>query len=85
MRRSPPTLPLDDLPCPVLPGPNGAFKDHPPAIVVQGWCDLVERMDRRSLNRFTNRIWERNDPAGLEPLKEAISRRRRELARPLRP
>jgi hypothetical protein len=38
-------------------------------------------MNRRALNRFTNDIWARFDPADLEPLKWAILRRRRVLAR----
>jgi hypothetical protein len=68
----------------VLPAPN-AVKSAAPAVVVQCWCGLVERMDRRSLNRFTRDIWHRFNPADLEPLKAAILRRRRHLAQPMRP
>jgi hypothetical protein len=38
-------------------------------------------MDRRALNRFTKDIWARFDSRNLEPLKSAILRRRRVLAR----
>jgi len=84
MRRSPPRITLDDIPRPVLPAPNGVKSSAPPA-VMQCWCGLVERMDRRSLNRFTKDIWARFDPRDLEPLKWAILRRRRVLAMQLRP
>jgi hypothetical protein len=80
MRRSPPKLTLDDLPRPVLPEPNGVKSGAPP-VVVLCWCGLVERMDRRSLNRFTKSIWARFDERDLGPLKDAIIRRRRVLAR----
>ena len=42
-------------------------------------------MDRRTLNRFTKDIWARFDERDLGPLKAAILRRRRALARPIRP
>jgi hypothetical protein len=80
MRRSPPKSTVEDLPRPVLPEPN-EHKSPAPAVVVQCWCGLVEGMNRRALNRFTNDIWARFDPADLEPLKWAILRRRRVLAR----
>jgi hypothetical protein len=40
---------------------------------------MVERMDRRALDRFTPDIWKRLDHRDLEPLKWAILRRRRVL------
>jgi hypothetical protein len=81
MRRSPPKLTLDDLPRPVLPEPNATqFKSPAPAVIVACWCGLVERMDRRTLDRFTRDIWRRFDEKELEPLKWAILRRRRILA-----
>jgi hypothetical protein len=83
MRRSPPKRTLDDVPRPVLP-PN-AFKSSAPAIVVQCWCGLAERMDRRCLDRFTRDIWRRFDDRDLEPLKWAILTRRRVLAMQLWP
>ena len=81
MRCSPPKSTIDDIPRPVLPEPNAAFKSSAPRVVVQVWCGLVERMDRRTLNRFTKDIWARFDEKDLEPLKWAILRRRRVLAR----
>ena len=80
MRRSPPRITLDDIPRPVLPAPNG-IKSSAPAVVVQCWCGLVGRMGRRTLDRFTRDIWARFDERELEPLKHAIIRRRRVLAR----
>ena len=79
MRRSPPNLTLDDLPRPVLPEPN-EHKSPAPAVVVQCWCGLVERMGRPALDRFTRNVWKRFDAKDLEPLKWAILRRRRVLA-----
>jgi hypothetical protein len=79
MRNSPPKSTVDDLPRPVLPEPN-EHRSPAPAVVVACWCGLVERMDRRALDRFTRDIWRRFDPADLEPLKWAIIRRRRVLA-----
>ena len=75
MRRSPPKSTIEDAPRPTLPTPN-AVKWPAPAIVVQCWCGLVERMDRHALNRFTKDIWARFDPADLEPLNGAILGRR---------
>jgi hypothetical protein len=46
---------------------------------------MVERMDRRALDRFTRDIWKRFDHRDLEPLKWAIIRRRRILAMQLWP
>ena len=48
-----------------------------PPVVVECWCGLVERTDRRALDRFTRDIWKRFDHRDLEPLKWAIIRRRR--------
>ena len=79
MRRPPPKSTVDHVPRPVLP-PNG-FKSSAPPVVVQVWVGLTERMDRRTLDRFTRDIWARFDPAELEPLRAAILRRRRILAR----
>ena len=84
MRRSPPRITLDDIPRPVLPAPNGV-KSSAPAVVVECWRGLVQRMDRRTLDRFTRDIWKRFDHRDLEPLKWAILRRRRVLAMQLRP
>ena len=42
-------------------------------------------MDRLTLDRFTRDIWRRFDHRDLEPLKWAILRRRRALAKQLRP
>jgi len=46
---------------------------------------MVERMNRRTLDRFTRDIWKRFDYRELEPLKWAILRRRRVLAMQLWP
>ena len=83
MRRSPPKATVEDLPRPILP-PND-FKSSAPTVVVQVWIELAERMDRRALDRFTRDIWARFDASELEPLKAAILRRRRVLARCPRP
>lgn len=81
-RRSPPRITVDDIARPVLPAPNAlTFRSGAPAVVVQCWCGLVERMDRRTLNRFTKDMFARFDHRDLEPLKCAIIRRRRVLAR----
>jgi hypothetical protein len=48
-------------------------------MVVECWCGLVEKMDRRALNAFTRDIWARFDHRDLELLKEAIVRRREAL------
>jgi hypothetical protein len=37
-------------------------------------------MDRSTLDRFTRDIWKRFDRRDLEPLKQAILRRREELS-----
>jgi hypothetical protein len=84
MRRSPPKSTIEDLSRPILPTPN-EVKSPAPAVVVQYWCGLVERMDRRTLNQFTKDIWSRFGAKDLEPLKWAILRRRRVLAMQLRP
>jgi hypothetical protein len=67
---------------PQYPGPEVVTtKSSAPPVVVQVWCDLVARMDRRTLNRFTKDIWARFDANDLEPLKVAILRRRSDLGR----
>jgi hypothetical protein len=40
--------------------------------VVNAWCGLVTRMDRRALDRFTRDLWRRFDETDLELLKFAI-------------
>jgi hypothetical protein len=62
--------------------PHLRFKSSAPTVVVACWCGLVERMDRPALDRFTRDIWRRFDHRDLEPLKQAILRRRRMLACP---
>ena len=81
---SPPRLTVDDIPRPVLPTPNDN-KSPAPRVVVACWCGLVERMDRKHLDAFTRDIRRRFDAKDLEPLKWAILRRRRVLARQLWP
>ena len=45
---------------PRYPGPEVVTtKSSAPPVVVLVWCDLVARMDRRTLNRFTKDIWAR--------------------------
>ena len=67
---------------PQYPGPEVVTtKSGAPPVVVDIWCDLVARMDRRTLDRFTKDIWARFDSADLEPLKRAILRRRDDLRR----
>ena len=71
---------------PNYPGPEVVTTPSPaPPIVVEAWCIGVERMSRRTLDRFTCDIWKRFDHRNLEPLKWAIVRRRRMLACPVRP
>ena len=84
--RSPPKSTVADIPRPVLPEsePN-AVKSPAPPVIVQCWCIGVERMNRRTLDRFTRDIWRRFDHRDLEPLRWAIIRRRRVLAMQLRP
>jgi len=53
--RSPPRITVDDIPHPVLPAPNG-IKSSAPAVAVLCRCDLVGRMDRRSLDQFARDI-----------------------------
>lgn len=77
-RRSPPRVTVDDLPRAAVP-PN-AFKSSAPAVVVQCWCGLVQRMDRKSLDRFTIDIFKRFDERDLGALRDEILRRRRVLA-----
>ena len=68
------------------PGPEVVTSPSPaPRVVVEVWCGLVERMDRRALDRFTREIWRRFDHRELELLKHAIIRRRRVLALQLWP
>jgi hypothetical protein len=65
---------------PLLPdaSPN-AFKSPATPIAVEVWCDMVANMDREHLDRFTRSTWRRFDERDLEPLKEAILRRREKL------
>jgi hypothetical protein len=70
---------------PVLPEPNAGEKSPAPRVAVECWWGMVERMGRKSLDRFTRDIWSRFDPRDLEPLKWAILRCRRVLAMQLRP
>jgi len=71
---------------PNYPGPEVVTTPSPaPRVVVAVWCDMVARMDRVRLDRFTRDIWRRFEPADLEPLKQAILGRRRVLACPMRP
>ena len=56
-----------------------------PPVVVEALCIGVDRMNQRSLDRFTLDVWKRFDHRDLEPLKWAIIRRRRVLAMQLRP
>ena len=84
MRRSPPKSTIADIPRDGPQAPN-KFKSSAPAVVVLCLCGLVERMDRRSLNRFIRDIWARFDERDLAPLRTAMLRRRRLLAAPVRP
>jgi hypothetical protein len=65
--------------------PAATIKSSAPSVVVDCWCGLIERMDRRGLDRFTRRIWRTFDHRDLEALKFAIIRRRRILARQVWP
>jgi hypothetical protein len=80
MRPVPQKLTIADIPRPLLPEPNAAFKSSAPAVVVQAWCGLIQRMDRKKLDWFTRDIWRRFDERDLSPLRDAILRRRRVLA-----
>ena len=85
MRRVRPKSTIEDLPRPVLPEPN-AYKSPAPDVIVQVWVGMAERMDRRTLNRFTKDVWKRFDgDRNLAPLRIAILRRRRALPSPFRP
>src|SRR5687767_8861880 len=84
MRRVPPKSTVEDVPRAVVPTPN-AHKSPAPAVIVQVWVEMVERMTRRTLNRFTKDIWARFDDRDLAPLRIAILRRRRALSAPFRP
>ena len=75
MRCAPPKLTLDDVPRPVLPeGMPNEHKSLAPPVVVECWWGMVERMNRKALDRFTR-----------DTVNSAILRRRRTLASPLRP
>jgi len=68
------------------PGPEVVTTTSPaPRVVVECWCLMVERMGRVRLDKFTRETWKKFDAKDLEPLKWAILRRRRVLARQLRP
>lgn len=75
---------IADLPRETDPAPNAA-KSPAPDVFVQVWVGMVERTDRRALNRFTRRIWASFDELNLAPLRIAILRRRRALASPFQP
>jgi hypothetical protein len=79
----PPKSTIEDMPRPVLPqdAPN-AYKSPVPPVVVECWIGMVAHMDREHLDRFTRSTWRRFDERDLEPLKEAILRRREELEQP---
>ena len=77
---APPKSTIEDIARPLEEAPN-AYKASASAVVVQCWCDLVSHMDRQHLDRFARSIWRRFDERDLEPLKWAIIRRRRILAR----
>ena len=79
-RRVPPKSTIEAIPRAVLPAPNAA-RSPAPDVVVQVWVGMVATMDRRTLNRFTKSIWARFDDRDLAPLKIAVLRRRRVLAR----
>ena len=83
MRRVPPKSTVADLPR-ATEAPN-EFKSPAPPVVVEAWCMGVERMNRVTLDRFTRNIWRRFDEKDLAPLRAAILRRRRVLARQARP
>lgn len=80
MRRPPPKSTVDDIPRALDNGPN-VSRSPAPEVVVQVWVSMVARMDQRTLNRFTRDIWARFEDRDLAPLKIAILRRRRVLAR----
>ena len=84
MRGVPPKSTLEDVPRPVLPAPN-VYKSPAPDLTVEVWVGMVERMDRRTLNRFTRDVWARFDDRNLAPLKIAFLRRRRAPASPVCP
>ena len=60
MRRSPPKLTVEEIPRPILPEPNAGYRSPALPMVVQAWCIGVERMSRRTLDRFTRDIWARD-------------------------
>ena len=71
---------------PNYPGPEVVTsKSAAPPVVVECWCLMVATMNRKALDRFTRETWKKFDAKDLEPLKWAILRRRRVLARPAWP
>ena len=84
MRLVPPKSTIAAIPRPTLPVPN-AYKSPVRAVVLECWIGMVAHMDRAHLDRFTRSTWRRFNHDDLEPLKRAILRRRRVLARRLRP
>jgi hypothetical protein len=51
---------------PNYPGPEVVTSPSPaPPVIVAAWCIGVERMNRRSLDRFTRDIWKRFDHRDL--------------------
>ena len=54
---------------PAYPGPEVVTTPSPaPPVIVAAWCIGVERMNRRTLDRFTRDIWKPFDHRDLEPL-----------------
>jgi len=84
MRRVPPKSTLEHTPRPTLPAPN-AYRSPVPPVVLECWIGMVAHMDRAHLDRFSKSTWRRFCHEDLEPLKRAIIRRRRVLARMIRP
>ena len=64
-----------------LPKEPNAYKSSAPAVGIAVWVDMVATMDREHLDRFTRSTRRRFDETDLEPLKWAVIRRRRVLAR----
>jgi hypothetical protein len=71
---------VDDRPRAIDDAPN-AYKSPAPPTIVESWCIGVERMNRPQLDKFTRRIWGKFEERDLGPLRAAILRRRRVLAR----
>ena len=65
----------------LLPEEPNAYKSPAPAVGIAVWVDMVATMDREHLDRFTRSTRRRFDETDLEPLKWAVIRRRRVVAR----